>query len=130
MKLQRKALERDGSGVVSLVPTEPEDLWHVYNLISIGDRVTATAIRYVMNQLVIEAVAHFVWNRRVQKETSTGSTDSERVRVNLTIEVKTVDFDTVSEVGELRISGKTVEENKFVKVGSFHTLTLEPRRNF
>jgi protein pelota len=46
MKLQAKHIERDGSGSVSLVPLEPEDLWHAYNLISIGDHVTATTIRY------------------------------------------------------------------------------------
>jgi protein pelota len=43
--------------------------------------------------------------------------------------VKGIDFDT-NEGGQLRLSGRTVGENKFVKVGSFHTLELEVHRAF
>ena len=37
MKLVRKNLEKDQGGVLALIPEEEEDMWHVYNLISIGD---------------------------------------------------------------------------------------------
>lgn len=103
MKLQRRSIEKDGSGSVVVVPSEAEDLWHCYNLISVGDQITATTIR------------------RIQKESSTGSVDSERKRITLTIVVNGVDFDVV-EGGHLRLAGRTSQENRFVKVGSFHTL--------
>jgi len=45
MKLIRKALEKDGQGEVTFVPTEPEDMWHAYNLIAVGDCLRATTIR-------------------------------------------------------------------------------------
>ena len=51
-----------------------EDMWHAYNLIREGDQVTATTFR------------------KVQQETSKGS-DSERVKIRLTIHVEHVDFD-------------------------------------
>jgi len=44
-QLQRK-IERDRSGYVTLLPEEAEDMWHVYNLIAVGDQVRASTIRY------------------------------------------------------------------------------------
>lgn len=30
---------------VTLVPDEPEDMWHAYNLVAAGDRLRSTTIR-------------------------------------------------------------------------------------
>lgn len=30
---------------VVLIPEEPEDMWHVYNLVSVGDSIKSTTIR-------------------------------------------------------------------------------------
>lgn len=78
--------------------------------------------------------------RRVQTVSSTGSSDSYRVRTNLTLEVTKTTFSPAAsssqgnERGEkkeptacLQISGKVVEENEFVKMGAYHTLDLEGR---
>lgn len=51
-----------------------EDLWHAYNLIREGDAVTATTFR------------------KVQKDTGAGS-ESERVKLKITVRVEAVDFD-------------------------------------
>ena len=51
-----------------------EDLWHCYNLVREGDRVTATTFR------------------KVARESGAGS-ESEKVRLRLTIAVEGVDFD-------------------------------------
>lgn len=51
-----------------------EDMWHVYNLIREGDRVTATTFR------------------KINKDSGVGA-DSERVKIKLTVEVEGVDFD-------------------------------------
>ncbi|KIR67146.1 mRNA surveillance protein pelota [Cryptococcus bacillisporus CA1873] len=100
-------------------------MWHVYNLIAEGDRVRAMAVR------------------RIQTVSSTGSSDSYRVRTNLTLEVTKTTFSPAAsssqgnERGEkkeptacLQISGKVVEENEFVKMGAYHTLDLEANRDF
>eukprot|EP01116_Phalansterium_solitarium_P002052 TRINITY_DN11903_c0_g1_i1.p1 TRINITY_DN11903_c0_g1~~TRINITY_DN11903_c0_g1_i1.p1 ORF type:complete len:388 (-),score=185.01 TRINITY_DN11903_c0_g1_i1:603-1766(-) len=110
MKLKYREINKDGSGFIRLIPEEAEDMWHLYNLISVGDELKGTAIR------------------RVQSESTTGSTSSERVKVTLTIEVSTIDFDAQS--GLLRAGGKNVSENKFVKMGAFQTIEVEPNREF
>ena len=41
-----KRIERDHSGVVALLPEEAEDMWHIYNLIAVGDQIRASTVRY------------------------------------------------------------------------------------
>ncbi|KAK6348537.1 Translation factor pelota [Orbilia javanica] len=110
MRLIKQQVERDGSGTVTLYPEEPEDMWHAFNLIRVGDTLRASAVR------------------RIVSESSTGSTSSSRVHMNLTISVDKVDFD--SQAGQLHINGRISEENKYVKIGAHHTLDLELNRNF
>ncbi|GBP27945.1 Protein pelota [Eumeta japonica] len=95
MKLLFKSIEKDGCGSIGLVPEEPEDMWHAYNLIAEGDSVTASTVR------------------KVQTESSTGSSTSNRVRTVLTINVENIDFDTQACV--LRLKGRNIVENQYVK---------------
>jgi len=94
----------------SKLHTRAEDLWHAYNLIQKGDLVRCTTVR------------------KVVKETATGSTSSSKKRLMLTISVQKVDFDV--DVLQVRLSGPVGSENDFVKMGAFHTLTLEVSQNF
>ncbi|KAL7537779.1 hypothetical protein ACHAWF_005898 [Thalassiosira exigua] len=111
MKLLKKQISaKDGSGFVSLLPNTPEDLWHTYNLLQKGDRVRCTTLR------------------KVSKESSTGSVTSSKVRMNLTIEVTKVEF--FKDSLEVRISGPNSAESAHVRMGAFHTLTLELDRQF
>ena len=110
MRLVKQAIQRDGSGTVTLLPEEPEDMWHTYNLVQPTDLLRASAIR------------------RVTTESSTGSTSSTRVHINLLISVEKLDFDMQS--AQLHISGRIIEQTKYTKVGQFHTLDLELNRNF
>lgn len=84
---------------VTLIPEEPEDMWHAYNLITEGDNVRSTTIR------------------KVQNESVTGSSSSSRIRTTLTISVEGIDFDT--QAGVLRVKGRNIEENQYVKVNAF-----------
>ncbi|KAF9796227.1 hypothetical protein SFRURICE_016150 [Spodoptera frugiperda] len=110
MKLVFKSIERDGCGSIGLIPEESEDMWHAYNLVAVGDAVTASTVR------------------KVQTESSTGSSTSNRVRTTLTITVETIDFDTQACV--LRLKGRNIVENQYVKMGAYHTLDLELNRKF
>lgn len=94
-------------------------------------------------------LSDFVVGRRVQTVSSTGSTGSRRVRLNLTIQVGRVDFsssttpsastapqdqeDTSSPaavtMATLHISGRVTSENPHVKLGAFHTLDVEANRD-
>ena len=53
--------------------------------------------------------------RRVQTESATGSVSSNKVRTTLAIAVEGIEFDT--QACMLRIKGRNVEENQYVKVG-------------
>jgi len=110
MKLINKNVDKDGGGSVTLMPEESEDIWHAYNLISEGDCVRASTIR------------------KVQNESSTGSSTSNRVRTVLTIRIENIDFDTQACV--LRLKGRNIAENQYVKMGAYHTLDLEVNRKF
>eukprot|EP01132_Coremiostelium_polycephalum_P008328 gene8328-10229_t len=110
MKLLKKAIEKDLTGFVKLQVEEEEDLWHCYNLIAVGDRLTATTIR------------------KIQKESTTGSVTSERQRMTMTILINKIDYDGTSNL--LRVSGTLCEENRYVKLGSFHTVDIEVNREF
>ena len=87
-------------------------------------------------------------HRRVQSVSSTGSTESHRVRLNLTIQVSRVDFSSSTTpsastapqdqgtsssaaptTAALHISGRVTSENPHVKLGAFHTLDVEPNRD-
>ncbi|RMX51398.1 hypothetical protein pdam_00020804, partial [Pocillopora damicornis] len=95
---------------VVLVPDEAEDMWHAYNLIAVGDHLRSTTIR------------------RVQTESATGSVSSNKVRTTLCIAVARVEFDT--QACMLRINGRNVQENQYVKMGAYHTIDLELNRKF
>lgn len=109
MKLLYKNFEKGGAGSIKLVPEEAEDMWHCYNLVLEGDRVTATTFR------------------KVQRDAGTGA-DSERVKVKITLAVEGVEFDP--EGASLRVKGKNLTECEHIKLGAYHTLELEPQRAF
>ncbi|OAY43875.1 protein PELOTA 1 [Manihot esculenta] len=110
MKITRRNLVPDGPGSVKMTPVDSDDLWFVYNLISPGDSVMADTVRKVL------------------REAASGGRDAERVRLKLEIKVETVDYDKVG--AALRIRGKNILENEYVKIGAFHTLELELQRPF
>uniref|UniRef100_A0A1I7TT25 Protein pelota homolog n=1 Tax=Caenorhabditis tropicalis TaxID=1561998 RepID=A0A1I7TT25_9PELO len=110
MKQFKRLIERDGNGFVVLMAEEAEDMWHIYNLIRVGDVIKASTIRKVVS------------------ETSTGTTSSQRVHTMLTISVETIDFDPGAQ--ELHLKGRNIEENDIVKLGAYHTIDIEPNRKF
>lgn len=57
---------------------------------------------------------NFLLFRKVSTETATGSTSSNKVRTMLTVSVEAIDFDT--QAGAVRVKGRNVEENDYVKV--------------
>ena len=108
--LKRQISSKDGEGIVKILLEEPEDLYHAFHLICKGDLVRCSTVR------------------KVVQESSTGSVQSSRTRMNLTIEVERIDYEPGS--NELRVMGKNREENPYVKLGAMHTLDLELNRDF
>ncbi|KIE01646.1 Translation release factor pelota-like protein, partial [Metarhizium majus ARSEF 297] len=112
MKLiDRRVLKDVEEDQVSLLPEDPEDMWHAYNLIIPGDLVHAHALRKV-----------------VTVNSGTGAAAAERVHTDLTVKVKSTFFDPV--ISSLRVSGVVASENDHVPMGSHHTLDIEVNRSF
>jgi len=136
MKQIRSQIEKNRSGFVTLKAENDEDMWHAYNLVAVGDEVRSVAVRKIV----------------VETNSATGSKDSHRVKLNLTIEVKKVSYSGVeipsnesndsgapiasqptsssSGGASLHLSGQISKQNEHVKLGAFHTLDLEPEREF
>ena len=111
MKIISKHVDRaTGEGTIQLEAEEPDDMYHLYNLVIAGDEVEGSTVR------------------NVTRETKTGSVEKSRLRMRLTIKVERVEYD--SEQGTLRIAGTNVVENEHVKLGQFHTITVELNHPF
>lgn len=94
---------------VVLCADDGEDMWHVYNLISVGDLVKASTFRKVVKE-------------------GTTAVSSQKVRLTVTIRVEGVDFDP--EECAIRLSGRNQTESPHIKLNAYHTIELEPHRNF
>lgn len=110
MKLVSRDIDKTAAGSVTLIPDLAEDMWHAYNLVCVGDSLRSGTIR------------------KVQTESATGSVSVNKVRTLLTIKIEAIDFDTLGCV--LRVRGRNITENQYVKMGAYHTLDLELNRKF
>lgn len=112
MKILRRHLEKDGCGFVKLVCEEDEDMWHIYNLVRIGDIVKCSTFR------------------KVTTESATGSKSSQRVQMTLAIVVEAIHFDLT--VCTLHLKGRNVQEVwkfKYTYSQSFINSLLHIRMN-
>ena len=66
--------------------------------------------------------------RKVTSESATGSSSSERVRTTLTLSVEGIEYD--SPACELRVKGRNIQENPYVKMGAYHTIDLTINQKF
>ncbi|KAA8499570.1 Protein pelota-like [Porphyridium purpureum] len=110
MKLLARDIDRFGAGSVKLVAEDAEDMWNVYNIVTQGDFLRAPTIR------------------KVQRTSVTGSSEAEKMKITLGIQVQSTEFDPAS--CALRVTGQNVQESEWVKIGAFHTIELEPNRAF
>ena len=73
-----------------------DDVWNLYNLLSVGDQITGTC------------------HRKIQKETFS-VTKIEKKTINCTLQIKSFVYDT--ETDTLRINGVNATENKWIGMG-------------
>jgi protein pelota len=93
---KRDISSKNSSGYVILQADDPEDMWHLYNLMDENDILRAGTIRNVV------------------RESNTGSTNKSKIKITLTIRIERIEFD--HEQCSLRITGRNIEENEHVKV--------------
>lgn len=97
-----------GVGAVGLLCDSLDDMWLVYNLIRVGDRVRCMTLRKVA--------------------VGAQGLKSERLLIPLEVEVADLLFDP--EQAEIRASGLVCSESEHVRKGSYHTLELTMRVKF
>ena len=61
-------------------------------------------------------------------ESKTGAREKSRIQTRVMIQVDRIEFD--AEQCALRLNGKNVKENEFIKLGQYHTLEIELNRPF
>ena len=91
-------------GEIKLVAENLDDIWHLYNIVEVGDLVRAVTFR----------------TSEDDKDDKIRSKKSEKKRMKLGIKVEEVKFHEFSD--RLRIHGKIVEGQQ--DLGSFHTLNI------
>eukprot|EP00439_Symbiodinium_sp_Y106_P003230 s7878_g1.t1 len=85
---------QDGKGLATLIAEESEDLWHLFNLSMKGDTIKAMTYR------------------KIQKEGSTGTVQTEVRKIQMTVEVKSIEYDAAGNC--IRYSGKNCEDMLFI----------------
>jgi protein pelota len=111
MRQYKRVIDRKtGAGIVKLEAHDVEDMWHVYNLVAVGDAITAST------------------TRKVKSESSSGASESERMRITLSVRVTSISYDSLA--AGLRVAGKTIVEHQHVAAGAFHTIEIAPFRAF
>lgn len=111
MKVHHRDINhKNKSGLMIFTAEEPEDLWHIYNIMDKGDKLTASTIR------------------NVKRETSTGSRTTERKHFKITIKIEATTFD--ESVCCLSAKGRNTEQSEYIQLGQYHTVDLELNRKF
>ena len=97
MKVHHRDIKKNKTGEMVFTAEEPEDLWHIYNILEKGDHLTASTIR------------------NVKRETTTGSRTTERKQFKITIQVESTTFD--EEYCCLSAKGRNMAESEYIKLG-------------
>lgn len=95
------------SGFIHVVPTDDEDLWHIYNLIAVGDNVKSSTFR------------------KVTKEGVTGLKQISKKKIVMTLKIVKISYFTQKDFLALEIKGINAVENEYMNLGQYHTLCIE-----
>lgn len=98
-------LSQTTEGTVKIHIDDDEDMWHLYNIIKVGD------------------LAGSVCFRKVVHESSTGSTSSETLRLFLTVRIEAIEWDR--DTCSLRIKGVNTTDNPHIRIGQYHTMEIK-----
>lgn len=105
MKISKLQIDKTG-GIIVVSPEDRDDLWFLYSFITAGDVVRGRSTRKVITA-------------------GAGSRAASSTREVITTSLAVSNLEIAVDTGELRISGKNVEENEFIALGAFHTITVD-----
>ena len=91
-------LQSGEPGTIKLTVENAEDLWALYNIMEEGDSIRLST------------------SRKVQLETGSKSTSIKK-NITITLKIESIEFSPNS----IRLKGKNISENEFIKIGQYHT---------
>ena len=106
MRIIKRSIDKFGNGAVVVIPTDEEDLWHLYNVLNRGDAIRAGTFR------------------KIKMESKTGSVTTDKVFIIIKMQVLDIKY-YGEDFLELTIKGKNLQENKYLQVGQFQTIHVE-----
>jgi protein pelota len=105
MKCSKISINKNSEGTINVTPEDTDDIWLLYNLIQEENQVECPTFRKVV-------------------VSESASSDTQK-KIKLVLAVKVEKSEVDLQYGTLRVNGKNVKENDWVKLGSYHTLEIE-----
>lgn len=93
MKILKRSFKKGSEGYIVIIPTDEEDLWHIYNLIQVGDCIRMGTVR------------------KIVKENSTGLKNAEKRRLVLTLSIVAINYFSEKDRLTMSIKGKNIKES-------------------
>lgn len=90
-----------------MLPTDDEDMWHIYNLIRPGDFMRMKSLRKVIH--------------------SNEKTGLKKIRVKkllLTLLIKDIEYFAQGDRLCIRVKGQNVKQHEDLKIGQYHTFEI------
>ncbi|KAI3404841.2 DOM34 [Candida oxycetoniae] len=109
MKVKNKVKLKDKNVAITLVPEDSEDLWYLYNLIQKGDTVQLLTHRNV--------------KKGNPNQVTKGKAKMEKILVKLRLLVEDIDY--VASDSTMRINGKSLLQQEYIPLNSYHTAEVE-----
>lgn len=106
MRILRKMLDKKRKGFYTLLPENEEDLWFLFNVIKMGDCI----------KLKIK--------RKIQEQTMTGLTKTNKKYVLAKLEVLDVDFDYDNKGTSLYCKTKVINGNDYLETGQMQSVDV------
>ena len=108
MRILSKRIGKWKEGNVTLLPTDDEDMWHIYNLIRPGDIMRMKSMRKIIH--------------------TNDKTGLKKIRVKkllLTLMIKDIEYFAQADRLCIRVKGQNVRQHDELKIGQYHTFEIE-----
>ncbi|KAI5966849.1 DOM34 [Candida pseudojiufengensis] len=109
MQVKNKVKLKDKNVAVTLIPEDSEDLWYLFNLIKKGDTVQLLTHRNV--------------KKGNQNQITKGKSKMEKILLKLRLVVEDIDY--IASDLTMRINGKSLLQQEYVPLNSYHTAEIE-----
>ncbi|RLV90111.1 Protein dom34 [Spathaspora sp. JA1] len=109
MQVKNKVKLKDKDVAVTMVPEDSEDLWYLYNLLKTGD--------------IVQVLTHRNVKKGNPNQLQKGNSKMEKVLLKLKLLIEDIDY--IASDQTMRINGKSLQQQEYVPLNSYHTAEVE-----